>query len=55
MNICRELRKENKADVGRLTVSGRLIQVGLLGRVNRKVPFFSKRNEKARLDLALKQ
>lgn len=54
MDISRELREENLADVSRSTISRRLKEVGLVGRVGVKKPLISVRNRKARLNFARK-
>jgi len=50
--IARELREENLADVSQSTVSRRLRELGLCGRVGVKKPLISKKNKKARLEFA---
>lgn len=50
--IAVELRKEGVADVSRMTVSRRLHNVGLFGRVAAKKPFISEKNRKARLEFS---
>lgn len=50
--IARELREENLADISQSTVSRRLNEVGLFGRVGTKKPLISKKNKKARLEFA---
>lgn len=56
MEVCRyiaqELRDENLADVSRITVSRRLRDVGLFGRIGVKKPLISKKNQRARLQFA---
>lgn len=54
MDISRELREENLADVSRSTISRRLKEVGLIGRAGVKKPLISAKNKKARLDFARK-
>lgn len=52
--IARELREENLADISQSTVSRRLTEVGLFGRVGVKKPRIVKQNKKARLEFAKK-
>ena len=52
--IVRELREENLADISQSTVSRRLREVGLFGRIGVKKPFISKKNKKDRLEFAKK-
>lgn len=50
--IAEELRQENLSDVSRSTVSRRLRDFGLFGRVGVRKPFISKKNKAARLQFA---
>lgn len=50
--IAGELRDEGLANVSRMTVSRRLHDVGLFGRIGAKKPFISEKNRKARLEFA---
>jgi len=50
--IARELQDENLANVSRSTVTRRLHDVGLFGRIGIKKPLISKKNKKARLQFA---
>lgn len=50
--IAQELRDENLADVSRITVSRRLRDIGLFGRIGVKKPLISKKNQRARLQFA---
>ncbi|XP_072764631.1 uncharacterized protein [Anoplolepis gracilipes] len=50
--IAQELRDENLADVSRITVSRRLRDIGLFGRISVKKPLISKKNPRARLQFA---
>lgn len=50
--IAQELRDENLADVSRITVSRRLRNVGLFGRIGVKKPLITKKNQIARLQFA---
>lgn len=50
--IAQELRDENLANVSRITVSRRLRDVGLFGRVGVKKPLISTKNQRARLQFA---
>lgn len=50
--IARELQDENLADVSRSTVTRRLHDVELFGRIGIKKPLISKKNKKARLQFA---
>ena len=52
--IAQELHDENLANVSRSTVSRRLHDAGLLGRVGVEKPLLSKKNQKARLTFAQK-
>ena len=52
--IVRELREENLADINQSTVSCRLREVGLFGRIGVKKSFISKKNKKARLEFEKK-
>lgn len=54
IDISRELREENLADVSRSTVSRRLKEVGLIGRAGVKKPLISAKNKKPRLHFARK-
>jgi len=50
--IARELQDENLADVSRSTVTRRLHDVGLFGRIGIKKPLISRKNKQARLQFA---
>lgn len=50
--IARELKDENLANVSRSTVTRRLHDMGLFGRIGIKKPLISKKNKKARLQFA---
>lgn len=50
--IAREIQDENLANVSRSTVTRRLHDVGLFGRIGIKKPLISKKNKKARLQFA---
>lgn len=50
--IARELQDENLANVSRSTVTWRLHDVGLFGRIGIKKPLINKKNKKARLQFA---
>lgn len=52
-NIPRGLEEESHANINRRTVSRRLHQVGLIGRVGVKKPLISKKNRRARLEFAM--
>lgn len=54
MDIFRELREENLADVSRSTISRRLKEVGLIERAGVKKPLITAKNRKARLKFARK-
>lgn len=49
--IAQELRDENLADVSRITVSRRLTDVELFGRIGVKKPLISKKNQRADCNL----
>ena len=51
VEIARELKDENLANVSRSTVTRRLHDVGLFGRIGIKKPLISKKNKKTRLQL----
>lgn len=51
-DIADELRRQNIANVSRVTVSRRLHECGLYGRAAVKKPFISKKNKRARLEFA---
>lgn len=50
--IARDIQDENLANVSRSTVTRRLHDVGLFGRIGIKKPLISKKNKKARLQFA---
>lgn len=54
MDISRELREENLADVSRSTISRRLKEMGLMGRAGVKKLLITAKNRKARLKFARK-
>lgn len=54
VDIANELRDENLADVSRSTVSRRLKEVGLIGRIGVKKPLIKPKNKKIRLEFAKK-
>jgi len=50
--IAQELRDENLANVSRITISRRLRDIGLFGRIGVKKPLINKKNRRTRLQFA---